>query len=418
MSKHNTMKDGVKTPDFTIEAQDEVASARVKAAFRWKAITVLNASSLTARAKAVGIALVCMMDAQSRECRASAERISDYANVPLASVKRGKAQLREAGYLDWAHPDGPTGTCLFRFNYQKIEREAAARRDFVKSRAEARRLRAEARRQAVIESLDASFDGTPDDEASITGEPNGDDDGPELDPDLLGSKLTLARLKTDPRWAQNGTSPSTEMSPYSISVLSSLVLPSSVTMNRAASHLEGAPIESTPEGCGGEGEADRLDLRHESEGQAQPPSPPPASSPAPAPPPGQPSEGEMRLGAHAAPPPVILPSLRETWQDDAEALALLARMSPDTQLSISGHLANKGKTAARQYLDEKAQAEAMMARFPALAAAFGNDARLLKLMQRACFDVLDDASKALARKGPGAAAAVLLGREEDREERQ
>jgi hypothetical protein len=135
------------------------------------------------------------------------------------------------------------------------------------------------------------------------------------------------------------------MSPYSSSVLSSLVLPSSITMNRAAPHLEGAPLERTSEGHGDEREADPLDHDREVIGKTQPP----PSSPAPTP--GRRPEGAPKEGITPPPPK---PS-----------------------------------------------------RFPDLTAAFAHDARLLRRIDLASFDELQDAAKALAMKGPGAAAAVL-----------
>lgn len=101
------------------------------ASMRWQAIEAFNRiPGLSPAARRVGIELICTMDAKTRACFPGELRLAGMLNMWPSAIKKGKAELRDAGLLTWDNPGGPRHQSHYKFNWEALTRlsqEAKAR---------------------------------------------------------------------------------------------------------------------------------------------------------------------------------------------------------------------------------------------------------------------------------------------------
>lgn len=104
---------------------DGGADARDAAALRWKAIEGLTyAPGLSPAARRVGIALICTMDSRTRACFPSETRLAALCDMHVSAVRKAKAELKKAGFIDWFNPGGPRHQSHYGFAWEKLELES------------------------------------------------------------------------------------------------------------------------------------------------------------------------------------------------------------------------------------------------------------------------------------------------------
>lgn len=107
--------------------QNKTVSSKNIGEWRWMATLTLTAfRGVSPVARQVGIALIAIMDKDTRLCCPSEARLAAQLGVNSKSVKTAKAVLKEAGLLTWLKPDGERGKCVYLFNWRMINRQAAA----------------------------------------------------------------------------------------------------------------------------------------------------------------------------------------------------------------------------------------------------------------------------------------------------
>jgi hypothetical protein len=93
------------------------------AAMRWQAIEAFNRiPGLSPAARRVGIELICTMDAKTRACFPGELRLAGMLNMWPSAIKKGKAELRDAGLLTWTNPGGPRHQSHYRFSWDALTR--------------------------------------------------------------------------------------------------------------------------------------------------------------------------------------------------------------------------------------------------------------------------------------------------------
>jgi hypothetical protein len=117
--------------------------AREAAEARWKAVEAFNAApGLPPAAKAIGIALICAMDANSRACFPSEEWLAAMTGLSTRAVRYGKAKLRAVNLITWVN-QGQAGTgphsSRYGFNYAALERLSTEAKERARLAVEKRR---------------------------------------------------------------------------------------------------------------------------------------------------------------------------------------------------------------------------------------------------------------------------------------
>lgn len=93
------------------------------AAMRWQAIEAFNRiPGLSPAARRVGIELICTMDAKTRACFPGELRLAGMLNMWPSAIKKGKAELRDAGLLTWDNPGGPRHQSHYKFKWEALTR--------------------------------------------------------------------------------------------------------------------------------------------------------------------------------------------------------------------------------------------------------------------------------------------------------
>ena len=92
---------------------------------RWQAIEGFNsAPGLSPLVRRLGIALICSMDAKTRNCFPGELRLAAELGSHLVSIKKAKVELREAGLITWFNPGGPRHLSHYGFTWSALTRHA------------------------------------------------------------------------------------------------------------------------------------------------------------------------------------------------------------------------------------------------------------------------------------------------------
>lgn len=142
------------------QSLEPAVSPREMGRIRWIAVEVFNgAPGLTDTARRLGINLVTTMDAKTRACFPSQERMADVLGKSLASIKRAKVELRRAGYITWSYRGSPRGVCSYNLNWRNIYAAHLALRDRIERNAAARKTAPKGELDITDEELAKLFNG-------------------------------------------------------------------------------------------------------------------------------------------------------------------------------------------------------------------------------------------------------------------
>ncbi len=105
------------------------------ATMRWQAIEGFNsAPGLSPMARRLGIALICAMDAKTRNCFPGEVRLATELGVHLSAIKKAKAELRDAKLITWFNPGGPRHLSRYIFGWAallRLAKEAGERANLI-----------------------------------------------------------------------------------------------------------------------------------------------------------------------------------------------------------------------------------------------------------------------------------------------
>jgi hypothetical protein len=113
----------IKKPQLSEFVDPETITPQDMAAMRWQAVEGFNsAPKLSPMARRLGIALVCAMDAKTRQCFPSELRLSTKLGVHLVSIKKAKVELQAALLITWLKHGGPRHLSHYSFNWTALLR--------------------------------------------------------------------------------------------------------------------------------------------------------------------------------------------------------------------------------------------------------------------------------------------------------
>jgi|GEM_PF-5600263 len=278
------------------------------ASMRWQANQGFASARVSPTARLLGILLICKMDPKTRACFPGEARLAAELGVHLSAIKKAKAELREAGLLDWYNPGGPRHLSHYSFGWAallRLSREASERGKRAVNAGFSKR-RQSPRTGTNGAQVNGTHTGTIEDEIAL-------------------AKVPKTRSQSTQIEAQ-GTRGGPPIVPVGVP---------DITLD--ISLLDISHVITPSQGDGGHDDTtiDKYRFRSPERLQAE-------------------AEAKRALEGKRQRPICHYPSLVRDFKDEPEVIDAISRLGFDQQTTASSYLATKGADAAREFILRKA----------------------------------------------------------------